>query len=244
MLLGDAGYRPAGFDPESELGRLQTSHGSERNPRLCAGCHVNRLEGTDVNTGRPAVSAGHLFLAIPCLDAGGLPDLAAPDDCPHDVPSRSWAACTASGCHASADAARSAFAISEQRLNQLTAAIWDDKNGNDTVEVAPTDGGYLSDFAKIPPTEYNPTDARTSPAEGARFNVRMLREDGADGSHGVHNPFLAEALLRATIDELQATYPGLPPAPTAVQEIMRGPLGAITKRPLLRPLIARPISSR
>jgi hypothetical protein len=67
---------------------------------------------------------------------------------------------------------------------------------------------------------------------------------GVDGSSGVHNPFLAEALLRADIDELQATYPGLPPTAPAVQDIMKGPLGAITKRPLTRPLISRPISSR
>ena len=67
---------------------------------------------------------------------------------------------------------------------------------------------------------------------------------GVDGASGVHNPFLAEALLRADIDELQATYPGLPPTAPAVQDIMKGPLGAITKRPLTRPLIARPISSR
>jgi hypothetical protein len=29
-----------------------------------------------------------------------------------------------------------------------------------------------------------------------------------------------------------------------VQDIMKGPLGAVTKRPLSRPLISRPISSR
>jgi hypothetical protein len=241
MLLGDAGYHPAGFDPDVQA--VATTHGSEQNPRLCAGCHVNRLEGTDLTTGRPAQSAGHLFLAIPCLDAGGLPDLVN-HDCALTEPARSWAACTASGCHGSATSAVSALALSKQRLDQLVAQIWNDSNGNDVVEAAPTDGGYLSDFVNVPPTEYAPTDGRISPAEGARFNVRMLREGGADGSHGVHNPFLAEALLRANIDELRAAYPGLPQATSVVQEIMRGPLGAVTKRPLLRPLIARPISSR
>ncbi|HEX7336920.1 MAG TPA: hypothetical protein VF252_06905, partial [Gemmatimonadales bacterium] len=68
--------------------------------------------------------------------------------------------------------------------------------------------------------------------------------DGADGSSGVHNPFMAEALLRANIDELQAAYPGLPPLRGPVQDIMKGPLGAVTKRPLTRPLISRPISAR
>ncbi len=242
MLLGEAGYQPAGFQPD--LQAVATTHGSEKNPKLCAGCHVNRLTGTDVATGKPATSAGHLFLAIPCLDAGGLPDLANPDGCAHDVPSRSWAACAASGCHANATSAVSAFTLSEQRLDQLTKQIWDDINANDTLEAAPTDGGYLSDFVNIPPTEYVTNDAKITPAEGARFNVRMLREGGADGSNGVHNPFLAEALLRANIEELKATYPGLPALRTSIQNILDGPLGAVTKRPLLRPLIARPISSR
>jgi hypothetical protein len=242
MLLGDAGYKPAGFDPDVQA--VASTHGSERNPGLCAGCHVNRLEGTDVATGQPAVSAGHLFLAIPCLDAGGLPDLANPEDCAFDVPSRSWAACTASGCHGDATTAVSAFTLSDQRLDQLTAQIWNDLNANDILEAAPTDGGYLSDFVNVPPTEYVTNDGRITPAEGAQFNVRMLRDGGADGSHGVHNPFLAEALLRANVDELRATYPGLPQASPAVQDIMKGPLGAITKRPLSRPLIARPTLAR
>jgi hypothetical protein len=246
MLLGDAGYHPAGFEPDIQA--VASTHGSDRNPRLCAGCHVNRLTGTDVTTGQPATSAGHMFLAIPCLDAGGLPDLNN-QGCAHDEPSRSWGACTASGCHASATQAASAFALSFQRMDQLTKQIWDDKNHDDVVDAAPTDAGYLSDFAAIPPTEYSTTDSTTTPAEGAVFNVKMLRpgsraEGAGDGSSGVHNPFLAEALLRANIEELQATYPGLPAPAPAVADILKGPLGAITKRPLTRPLISRPISAR
>ncbi len=244
MLLGQAGYQPAGFEPD--LQAVASTHGSDQNPRLCAGCHVNRLEGTDVATGRPAVSAGHLFLAIPCLDAGGLPDLVNPDECPHDVPSRSWAACTASGCHTGGpSAAVSAFTLSEQRIEQLVNEIWEDKNGDDRIDAAPTDGGLLSDKVNVPDTNYATGGTQgITPAEGAVFNVRMLREGGIDGSHGVHNPFLAEALLRANVEELKDRYPGLAPVAPAVQEIMKGPLGAVTKRPLLRPLITRPISSR
>jgi len=246
MLLGDAGYHPAGFEPDIQA--VASTHGSEKNPKLCAGCHVNRLTGTDVTTGQPATSAGHMFLAIPCLDAGGLPDMNN-QTCAHDEPSRSWAACTASGCHASATQAVSAFALSSQRLDQLTKQIWDDKNLDGVLDAAPVDGGYLSDFVAIPPSEYVTTDSTTSPAEGAKFNVILLKpgsraEGAGDGSSGVHNPFLAEALLRANIEELQATYPGLPPASPVVAAIMKGPLGAITKRPLTRPLIARPITSR
>jgi hypothetical protein len=246
MLLGDAGYHPAGFEPDIQA--VASTHGSERNPRLCAGCHVNRLTGTDVASGQPATSAGHQFLAIPCLDAGGLPDLNN-QACAHDEPSRSWTACTASGCHASATQAVSAFALSTQRLDQLTKQIWDDINLDGVLDPTPTDGGYLSDFVTIPPTEYSTTDSTTTPAEGAKFNVILLKpgsraEGAGDGSSGVHNPFLAEALLRANIEELQTTYPGLPPPAGVVADILKGPLGAITKRPLTRPLISRPISSR
>jgi hypothetical protein len=247
MLLGDAGYHPAGFDPDVQA--VATTHGSDRNPRLCAGCHVNRLTVTDAATGNFTFqSVGHLFRPIPCLDAQGIPthDL----NCAYDATSRSWGACTNSGCHADATAAAAAFNLSSQREDQLTKQIWDDKNANDIIDTTGVDGGYLSDFSKVPRTEYAAGDNTITPAEGALFNVRMLRPGprelggGADGSSGVHNPFLAEALLRADIDELQATYPGLPPPAPAVQGILRGPLGAVTKRPLSRPLIARPTLSR
>jgi len=271
---------------------VATTHGSEKNPRLCAGCHINRLSGTDHVTNQPATSAGHTFLAIPCLDVGGLPDLAN-QDCAHDATSRTWQSCTASGCHGDATAAVSAFTLSSQRLDQLTNAIWDDRNGNDAIDPDSTacaagalriragealtdtipcanptgstttddenranwDAGLLARTDIIPiitgvptasdTTEYSTTDSTTTQAEGARFNVRMLREeDGADGSHGVHNPFLAEALLRANIEELVAVYPGLPAPPAVIRQILRGPLGAVTKRPIAVPLISRPVSSR
>ena len=252
MLLGDAGYQPAGFQPD--LQAVASTHGTDKNPELCAGCHVNRLEGTDVATGKPAVSAGHLFLAIPCLDAGGLP---VNTDCADDEPSRSWGACTASGCHGSAAAAVSAFTVITQDMDRLTKQIWDDRNANDAIDPDSTactllalpcanptgsatadstnranwDEGLLSRTDRIPSTEYVTNDNRITPAEGARFNVRMLRiEGGADGSHGVHNPFLARALLGADITELQATYPGLPAPSAAVQAMMRGSLGATLQR--------------
>jgi len=255
MLLGDAGYRPVGFDPNV----VQSTHASDRNPRLCAGCHVNRITGIDVNTGKAATSAGHLFLPTPCLDAGGLPDMVN-QDCPDDEASRSWQACTASGCHASAAQAVSLFTLSTQRMDADTKEIWTDLNANgvvdpdstacsagalrirvegdpavtDTIPCAnPTgvtatddynranwDAGLLARTDLIPqigPTaafpndtnQYKTNDSYISPAEGALFNVRMLRpEGGTDGSHGVHNPFLAEALLIADIAEINTRYYG------------------------------------
>jgi len=67
-----------------------------------------------------------------------------------------------------------------------------------------------------------PTDSvnylRMTAAKGAVFNVQMLGEGYAghpDGSKGVHNPFLSRAALQASIADLQATYPGVVPAPPA-----------------------------
>jgi hypothetical protein len=54
---------------------------------------------------------------------------------------------------------------------------------------------------------------------------------------------LARALLSANISELRATYPGLPQASRAVEDIRRK-LEAINKRPLIRPSTSRPISAR
>ena len=197
---------------------------------------------TDLATGAfQARSVGHLFLPIPCLGPTGVPTT--DKTCAYNATVRTWGACTTAGCHGDATAAVAAFTLSRQRMDDLTKQIWDDLNADDVVDDA--DGGYLADVVAIPPAEFLPTDGRVSPAEGARFNVRMLRiVDGGDGSSGVHNPFLAEALLRANIDELKATYPGLPALRARVQEIMKGPLGAITKRPLSRPLISRPITTR
>jgi predicted CXXCH cytochrome family protein len=89
--------------------------------------------------------------------------------------------------------------------------------------------------------------------DGAEFNVRLFGEDAngqffssnTDRSHTVHNPFLAEALLRASIEELTAVYgsqPWFPVIAPAVQQILSGPLGASGRVPFPRP--AGRVSSR
>ena len=150
MLLGEAGYQPAGFEPDVQA--VASTHGSEQNPRLCAGCHVNRITGTDVATGKPATSAGHLFLAIPCLDAGGLPWSIA--TCAHDAPvALVGGVRQLRDAMASATAAVSAFTPVRPAMDQLTKEIWDDKNGNDAIDAEPTDDGLLSRPASfLPPS--------------------------------------------------------------------------------------------
>jgi predicted CXXCH cytochrome family protein len=83
-------------------------------------------------------------------------------------------------------------------------------------------------------------DRVITPVDGAEWNVRAFGEDSlgnilsgstTDRSHTVHNPFFAEAMLRANIAELTALYgsqPWFPAPPPALQAIMRGPLGGGT----------------
>jgi len=66
-----------------------------------------------------------------------------------------------------------------------------------------------------------------TPAEGAEFNARLCGEynqSNADNSKGIHNPFLCEALLIATINYVRSYY-SLPAASVGVQAQMNGPIG-------------------
>ena len=59
--------------------------------------------------------------------------------------------------------------------------------------------------AQVPAAEFNDDDDRYTAGEGSQFNVELARSGGA----AVHNPFLIEALLTASIAELRDHY-GLP----------------------------------
>jgi predicted CXXCH cytochrome family protein len=222
VLLGqNAGWIPPGFVYDTN--RVFTTHASVANPRLCAGCHVNSFEVTDQTTGQFVFqSVGHLFLPIPCLDAQGVPT--ADNSCAYNSTSRNWQSCTASGCHGSVDVAVQLFNSSRSDVQALVDVLWDDLNSNATLDAAPTDAGYLPTIYATTPTQFVGTDNTLTVAEGVLFNVMMLAESlyvgHNDGSKGVHNPFFYEALLSASIDAMQAAYPGLPPASPPVQALM------------------------
>ena len=98
MLLGTAGWWPPGIEVD---GDLVASHGTERNPKLCASCHVNRYQVTDKATGKFVQRVtGHRFDAIPCVDANGLPTPS--QTC--TITQRSFKSCAASGCHTESSA--------------------------------------------------------------------------------------------------------------------------------------------
>jgi predicted CXXCH cytochrome family protein len=186
LLIGTAGWWP----PNLTLppGSIVATHGSELNPRLCATCHVARFEVTDEETGDFQFQAtGHLFKAIPCLNAEGLPTT--DDDCA--VTERTFQACTGAGCH-SAVGARSAYIAAEGRAELLAEAL-------------------LEVLQQIPASELNNSDGRYSTAEGANFNLGLV-----SSAHGterelvrgsiIHNPFLVEALLTASIRQIEIDY--------------------------------------
>lgn len=179
LLLGeDVGWRPPNFQYAN--GEIVGTHGTERNPRLCATCHVSRLEVTDPITGDFVFNAsGHLFKPIPCLDAQGVPT--ANDDC--TLQERSFNSCTASGCHGSQDAARSAYTVATTRIDELV----DELNAL---------------LAQVPASEFSTTDSVFTTAEGAKFNAGL----GEIRSSAIHNPFLTEALLTASIRQVKEDY--------------------------------------
>jgi predicted CXXCH cytochrome family protein len=183
MLLGEAGWIPPNF--QYPPGSLVGSHGSDRNPRLCATCHVNNYVVTDKLTNAFTFRAtGHSFQAIPCADAQGIPTGAA--TC--DIAQQSFRACVT--CHLSETAARTALIVARARLDRLATEV-------------------SSMLPRIPASETSTTDNRISTAEGARFNMQLAQEKGS----AAHNPFLAEALLLASIRQIELDY-GIRPSST------------------------------
>lgn len=223
VLLGYAGYRPPGF--VYDTARIFGSHATTANPKLCAGCHVAKFTVTDQLTGQFTFQAtGHLMRSIPCLDANGKPT--ADKTCAYTSTARSWQTCSASGCHANAAVAANIFNTVRARMKFLADQLWIDTNANGSMQAAPTDAGLLPRVRQASATQWSTTDNVITPAEGAEFNARMCGEFGqttADNSKGIHNPFLCEALLIATINYIRAFY-NLP-ASLEEQAQLAGPIG-------------------
>ena len=193
LLLGaEVGWVPPNMSYNN--GQIVGTHGTARNPRLCAGCHVNRTEVTDKLTGKFVFnSTGHLFKPIPCLDAQGIPNAVA--DCP--LEQRSFKSCTTANCHGSEVSARSALTVARTRLTDL----------------ANTTKALLT---KVPASEFSITDNRISTAEGSKFNADMCLQAGS----AIHNPFLCEALLTAGIKQLKAEYGVTAPSALALTNVL------------------------
>lgn len=216
MLVGEAGWRPSTFTYDSTAS--VSSHGSAANTRLCASCHMHSFTVTD-SSGAQIFTTGHTFRAIPCTTPAGAIDTAT--TC--TLAARTFRACMSSGCHASETAARTAFTTVESRFNNYIRQLWLDVDGDEVVDAFPADSGMLAIVKRDSAAQFtvNPT---ITPAEGALFNVRLMKMPGND----VHNPFYGEALMIASIDALRRAY-GLP-VPPAFERQMRSRASAVGLR--------------
>ncbi|HTL06077.1 MAG TPA: cytochrome c3 family protein [Gemmatimonadales bacterium] len=219
VVLGTGGYWPVGANVDTLI--ALTTHASVANPRLCAGCHVNRYDVVDAASGGITFqSTGHLFRPVPCLDAQGKPT--ATNTCAYSPPARSFKSCVSAQCHATEAVAAGRLAGAKADIAFLADQIWVDTDHDQSIDAAPVDAGYLAIIKRDRPNELSTTNNLMTPAKGAQFNVSTFGEDRnghGDKSHGVHNPFLARALLAANITELRAAY-GLPAPPATVQALV------------------------
>jgi hypothetical protein len=240
MLLGEAGWVPPNFQYDAT--QQASTHGTSANPNLCATCHMEAYDVTDNVTGKFVFhSAGHLFRAIPCVDANGQP-IDSLRACPDAQ--RRFNACAAGGCHATGSQALADRQVLTGRLMADVRTIWIDANGNGAVDAYPTDSGLVALVKKNSPCDFStsatpPTSGPclgqpagasiTTVGEGAWFNADMIQR--ADGSYGVHNPIYAEALLLGSISALHAQYSYLPSPPPAEQAAMSARMRALGMRP-------------
>jgi|GEM_PF-319137 len=143
VLFGTAGYFPPGTTYDQTA--ILATHGSAANPRLCAGCHVNVLNGKDPQ-GNTVTFSGHSFHPLPCMTSkvDSLVDTTFTNDCAYDEPSRSYLACTASGCHGSEAVAVSRLTGAVTEFKGYLDVIFVDKNNNGQLDAYPADTGYLA----------------------------------------------------------------------------------------------------
>ncbi len=189
LLTGEFGWQPPGMEIPGGATRIQTTHGSTANPRLCAGCHVNKYTVSDATGAFVQNVTGHRFLPTPCVGSNGAPTTA--QDCVGDT-NRSFKACAASGCHGSESAAKTAKSVAELRIKNLAIET----------------NRLVALVKASKPTEFNTTDNKITTAEGAAFNSAGAYNatTGAMTGATVHNPYLMEALLTASIAQLKKDY--------------------------------------
>jgi len=182
MLIGEAGWWPPGVQADPDL---IATHGSAKNPKLCATCHLHRYDVTDKATGKFVQTVtGHRFLAIPCVDSNGLPT----DDQSCAMTGRSFKGCVASGCHDTEGRARTLIATAESDIGLLANALQ-----------------VMLNDPKVPAADKTARAATTY--RGSNFNRNLALSPGSE----VHNPFLAKALLRASIAQMAKDYGITPP---------------------------------
>jgi predicted CXXCH cytochrome family protein len=180
-LLGLAGWFPPGMSTgDSIIG----THGTpSANPKLCATCHVARYAATDLATGKFVFQAtGHRFIAAPCVDANGVPT----KDQSCTITGKTFRSCVSSGCHATEAVARTLYLTDSTRILQLIASA----------------NSAIAKVKAIKASECALGGPKYTSCLGTQFNVSLAQAPGGF----VHNPFLIEQLLVASINQIQKDY--------------------------------------
>lgn len=205
LVFGTAGWWPPGVS----FTETQSSHGSDKNPTLCATCHVQNYSVTDAGGKFQVQVVGHRFLPIPCVDANKNPTDA--QDCA--ITARSFKSCADASCHSHTEAsARTALETAESDIAFLSGALQAMLNSN-----------LVPASQKLPAAAGKVTSAR-----GAAYNIALATGVGA----AAHNPFLVKALLKASMVQINKEYgvalpPGITPrllAPYDVQVLPNRPI--------------------
>lgn len=178
-LLGVAGWFPPGMNVSDSI--YGTHASPAKNPKLCAGCHVQRFSTT--NSAGTFTATGHRFIAAPCVDANGLPT--ATQNC--QISGKTFRACVSGGCHGTENAARSAYTTAEARIAALETTL--------SALIAQAKAGAKKAECNFP----NPT---YTTCNGAAFNLTIAKSEGSF----VHNPFLTEQLMIASINQMKKDY--------------------------------------
>jgi hypothetical protein len=176
------------------------THGTpSANPKLCATCHVARYAATDLATGKFVFQAtGHRFIAAPCVDANGVPTT----DQSCTITGKTFRSCVSSGCHATEAVARTLYLTDSTRILQLIASA----------------NSAIAKVKAIKASECTLGGPKYTSCLGTQFNVSLAQAPGGF----VHNPFLIEQLLVASINQLQKDY-GVTPSisvPLSLQFIL------------------------
>lgn len=179
-LLGLAGWFPPGMSAgDSIIG----THGTpSRNPELCATCHVARFTATAKAGNFVFQATGHRFIAAPCADANGVPTDA--QTC--TITGKTFRSCVSGSCHASETVARTLYLTDSSRVLQLVTSL----------------NSALAKVALAKPADCKLGGAIYTSCLGSQFNVSLAQSPGGF----VHNPFLIEQLLVASINQLKKDY--------------------------------------
>jgi predicted CXXCH cytochrome family protein len=237
LVIGeDAGWIPPNYTyPDKLVG----AHGSESNPRQCASCHVTRFDVTDASGTFLMTSVGHTFEAVQCLDAQGLPTAGPCADDQRYFGGCAVSGCHLSASDAkSAFAAvrgRMDFLVDQLWTDTDGDAVMETTDGGVLPDVLAQaiGAGNLNAInlydgtltvaegaiwnAQLAYTHNRPHWAsfKVAGQKSCTPNTTCTTQNASNTAHkssgeGVHNPFLLDALLTASIQAVQTTY-GLAP---------------------------------